>query len=782
MNRIYVIALLLLVSGCAWYAGHELDERYGAADPARYDAPRAGAPGAPAWQDAKAVLDDRCVVCHGCYDAPCQLQLGSYAGVTRGANEDVVYATRLSTADPTRLYIDAHSNVEWRRKGFHPVLNEREPTPEADREGSVLYRYLALKQATGWRAGGVLPADRYDFSLDPKPYCPTIEEFDRFAQEHPEWGMPYGLPPLSEREDQVLIRWLVAGAPYREPAALDARYRGQVDRWEAFLNGDSLKARLASRYLYEHWFLAHLYFEELDPTRYFELVRSRSAPGAPIDLIATRLPYDDPGVPRVFYRLRPIESTLVAKTHMPYALNEARRKRLASWFMDGDYNVTALPSYAEAQAANPFITFADIPTESRYRFLLDEAQYTIMGFIKGPVCRGQVAVDVINDHFWVVFVDPGLSLPDNDAAFLARNLKDLRMPNEEESRNAPLRSWLAYSESQSRYLKAKSELLDRVLGNQRPPTLDLLWDGGGVNQNAALTVFRHFDSASVVKGFVGEDPETVWVIGYPLLERIHYLLVAGFDVYGNIGHQLHARLYMNFLRMEGEFNTLALLPKASRDAVTDHWYRDADDKLKAYLDGAKAHFDEETGIRYKTDRPYTELQALLRQHLVKVDARRYALPVSRLPTPALEPLRALAGLRGRAVSYLPEASFLTVREEGGSDQVFTVLRNSAHSNVAYLFDEESRRLPDEDTVTLAHGFIGAYPNAFYLVTTGELPEFVDAVGQLASEEDYAALAARFAVRRTDDRFWSHSDALHAAYRAWAPIEAALLDYNRFENR
>ncbi|MFH0344015.1 MAG: fatty acid cis/trans isomerase [Chromatiales bacterium] len=156
--------------------------------------------------------------------------------------------------------------------------------------------------------------------------------------------------------------------------------------------------------------------------------------------------------------------------------------------------------------------------------------------------------------------------------------------------------------------------------------------------------------------------------------------------------------------------------------------------------------------------------------------------MSWLPAEALEHLTQLEGLRGRAVSYLPEATFLTVREEHGRVHVFTLLRNSAHSNVAYLFDADQRRLPDEDTLTLAHGFIGGYPNAFYLVTTEQLSAFVDAVRGLASEDDYSTLAEHYAIRRTDDRFWSHSDALHAAYRGWAPIEAALFDYNRFENR
>ena len=36
------------------------------------------------------------------------------------------------------------------------------------------------------------------------------------------------------------------------------------DKWEAFLNEDSLKSQLSSRYIYEHLFLTHLYFPGLD--------------------------------------------------------------------------------------------------------------------------------------------------------------------------------------------------------------------------------------------------------------------------------------------------------------------------------------------------------------------------------------------------------------------------------------------------------------------------------------------------------------------------------------
>ena len=782
-RRVRLIWALILVAGCAVYSRHELDERFGPADPARYDRVPVGDPSVDFWRDVKPVLDNRCVVCHGCYDAPCQLQTTSYEGVTRGANKDTVYdSARLRAAEPSRLFVDAQSNAEWRKKGFYPVLNEREPTPQANREDSVLYRMLAMKQNHSWPGSGLLPSEDFDLSLTRAQYCPRIEEFDRFEREHPAWGMPYGLPPVSAHEHATLVHWLETGAPYREPEPLTPAQRARVEQWEAFLNGDSVKEQLASRYIYEHWYLAHLYFDDLEPRRFFELVRSKTPPNVPIDVIATRLPYDDPGVSRVYYRLRPIHSTLVAKTHMPYALNAERLQRLKAWFVDAAYRVTALPSYVPEQAANPFLTFKDIPVPSRYRFMLDEAQYTIMGFIKGPVCRGQVAVDVITDYFWVAFLDPGQQLVDDDSDFLTQTLANLRLPDEDVSSEAPLRSWMEYSGSETRYLKAKSDVINLTFGENSRPTLDLVWRGDGQNPNAALTVFRHFDSASVVQGFVGESPQTAWLIGYPLLERIHYLLVAGFDVYGNLVHQVHSRLYMDFLRMEGEFNFLALLPKNARDAVLDQWYRGAVQEVQAYLNGTKAHFDHETGIRYQTDQPYPELVELLKHELASVQNRRYELASSKLSQRDLFQLGRLAGLQGRSVSHLPEASVLTVRDEHDQDHFFTVLRNSAHSNVAHLFDEADRRLPDEDTVTLVTGFIGAYPNAFYLVKTADLPVFVDTVRDLSSESDYSALMARFGLRRTDTRFWSYSDAVHAAYRRWAPVEAALFDYNRFENR
>ena len=706
------------------------------------------------------------MVCHGCYDAPCQLKLGAWEGIARGASTTSVYEqSRLLQAQPSRLFVDAQRASEWRRQGFFPVLNERAATPEANLAASLLYRSLALKRDHPL-AQAPLPERKHS--------CPRVETFDAYAREFPLAGMPYGLPALAPGEHEALTRWLAAGAPYEGPAALTPEAARQVAAWEAFLNGESLKERLMSRYLYEHLFLGFLYFDGDPAQRSFRVVRSATPPGTPVSLIATRRPYDDPGVARPYYRLVAQPEAVLAKTHLPYRLSAARMAKFRAWFLAAPYELAELPDYSLETSSNPFVAFAALPVESRYRFLLDESEFFIMNFIKGPVCRGQMALDVIEDRFWVFFVDPELGAGEAAADLLARQAKELRLPAEWGSNSPIVIPWLRYAEHETRYLEAKN----RALG--RAPTIDLsvIWDGNsGTNPNAALTVFRHFDSASVVQGMVGEPPKTAWVIGYALFERIYYLLVAGYDVYGNAGHQLNTRLYMDFLRMEGEFNFLTLLPQASREATRDHWYRGASSSVKEYVYGRKAHLDRETGIAYRTADPQRELYGLLRTRLAPVLAPRFDL-ASVEDAGMRRDLEALRAVRGASTAWLPEVAFLRV----DASHWFTLLRDTAHSNVSELLFEEKRLLPGENALTVVPGFIGAYPNAIYQVARADLPAFAQAIRRLASEDDYRRFADRFAVRRTDPAFWTTSDAMTDAYARLAPREAGLFDYNRLENR
>jgi len=773
----------LCVTGCATVALHDFDQRYGKPDPTRYDVAARPETGMSYRKDVQPIVERRCVVCHACYDGPCQLKLTAWEGIARGTSKAAVYdAARLLEAQTTRLFLDAQLPSQWWERGFSPVLNDRTATPETNLAASVLYRSLELKREHPLPTTPVL-SKAFDFSLDRKAICPRIDEFESLASSQPLAGMPYGLPGLDEHEFATIRRWIAAGAPYEGDPPLSPAVQEQIREWESFLNGESNKERLMSRYLYEHLYLGTLYFEGDTQRRPLRLIRSAVAPGKPAVPIATRRPYDDPGVARVYYRLVPERETIVAKTHMPYELGAARMAKYRRWFLDPAYTVTALPSYDIDIASNPFAAFQELPLDGRYRFMLDEAEYFVMNFIKGPVCRGQLALDVIEDRFWVFFVDPKAGDDAMVAELLARERANLRMPAEWGSTSPALIPWLEFSRLEANYLQAKSEWLERNAA-ARKDDLSMIWSGDGSNPNAALTVFRHFDSATVVKGLVGDQPKTAWVIGYPLFERIYYLLVAGYDVYGNAGHQLNSRLYMDFLRMEGEFNFLVLLPEQARRSTAEYWYRGAPKDVIDYVYGRDAYFRRPSGITYRTGDPQRELYEMLNARAAPVVSKRFEL--SSVADPALRlDLQALASVRGASLAWMPEVMFLRVERPAGSakgsaPQYFSVLRNTAHKNVAHLFKEEL--LPAENTLTVVPGFLGAYPNAIFSVRAADLPALANALGSMASEDDYRKLADRYAVRRTNPRFWATSDELIDAYATWAPTEAGIFDYSRLENR
>ncbi len=426
--------------------------------------------------------------------------------------------------------------------------------------------------------------------------------------------------------------------------------------------------------------------------------------------------------------------------------------------------------------------FIDLPVKARFKFMLDNAQNTIMAYIKGPVCRGQLALNVINDRFWVFFLDPDKADIPEVNEFYRSQADNLKLPGELESNTLPVTNWVKYSAQQARYLEAKSEFINHWFKNGTHLTTDIIWDGNGTNPNAALTVFRHFDSASVVQGLVGEKPKTAWVLDYALLERIHYLLVAGFDVYGNFGHQLITRMFMDFLRLEGESNFIALLPADMRHQEQSSWYQQQNRQLSDFLQRNVVPFSQPTSVVYKTDDPKSELFDILRRQVSPILNSRYEIVDTGMSLKNEALLKSLNLVKGEKLLPIPQITMLMVKADSGKEQLYTLLHNNAHLNISSLFNEEKNRDPANDDLTIVRGVVGSYPAAFFSLNENQVAEFVQIITSMESEQDYVKLLDKFAIRRSSTNFWSFSDKVHTWYRNDQPIEFGLLDYNRFENR
>jgi len=747
--------------------------------------------------EVQPILENRCVVCHGCYDAPCQLKLTSAEGIHRGANKKKVYnASRLTADAPTRLFIDAMTTEEWRKKGFETVLNEGEVNKVRNLEDSVMYRMLRQKQLYPQARTGML-SDDFDVSLDRAQTCPTLEEFDEYAVKHPKGGMPYALPNLERKEHTTLVHWLAQGAPMPEDEVPSKTAAKQIKQWEGFLNGNSNKEQLVARYLYEHLFQAHLHFEGTGDREFYRMVRSSTAPGEPVEVIPTRRPYNDPTA-KVYYRIVRHQGSIVAKMHMVYELSNKRMLRYKELFLDVEYEVTSLPSYEPIVASNPIKTFAAIPVKSRYKFLLDDARFFIEGFIKGPVCRGQTALSVIEDQFWVVFFDPDSGINPLNDEFLNKTADYLASPAEMEDNFSLLASKTHYKKLIEKYFDTKVAAIKNNGPIDIKDAMDYIWKGDGENPNAALTVFRHLDSASVNFGFIGDYPETAWVIDYSVLERIHYLLVAGYDVYGNLGHQLNARLYMDFLRAEGEDYFLTLLPAAKRQLIRDAWYQGIrkSDKDIATAE-AERWMNMEFITGYQTDNPQLELYRHLEEYLGNLAGDGDY--INRCTTDECRPkaskniLRAdkamqqATKMEGLIVKFLPDVTFVRVKMGGKpeDDLAYTMISNKAYHSVTSMFKDESmddRRDFKNDTQTVVRWLEGTYPDFFYVVELDDIERFVADYNAIENRQHYEEFVARYGQRRTSEDFWKHADWFNQKYAREEPKLSGIFDLNRYQNR
>ncbi len=743
-------------------------------------------------KDIKPVLDKRCVSCHSCYNSPCQAKLSSFEGLDRGASKQMIYdSTRLSSMDPTRLFTDAQSTEEWHEKDFYSITKTFD-TNESYND-SIMMHMLHDKKVNPEVIGSYRPEG--DDLVCPK----DTQEMGDYLEDKPNHGMPYGFPALEDAEYNILTQWVAQGAhgptPEQQKKITSPSKKAAVEiaKWETFLNKQDAKHAVTARYLYEHLFLAHWHFKAA-PGEFYEIVRSKTPSSQDIDLIPSLRPFDDPGVDKFYYRFRRIHSTIVYKTHMVVDFDDEKLARIKELFIEPKWQDDPhLMSYDTKDSANPFVTFYQIPVKSRYQFLLDNSHYIIMTFIRGPVCRGQMAVNVIHDQFWIMFQDPEHEITTRIPSFLLTQAENLRMPIESVDISVFDAFSDDYRKKYAQFYNAKQKLYNTYYPEGQG--IEAIWKGNRAEDAPVLTIYRHYDSASVHRGAVGGMPRTMWLVDYPHLERIYYALVAGYDVYGNISHQTNVRRYMDYLRLEGELNFLINMPKERRIDMLKSWYigdSDLGDAQNIPIENRKVK------IEYKTEYPKTEfIENVVNNHILKStnitfdDINYHKEGVSAPSMPKVfnndedikTGFRALTAPGSGFIKHMvgDNINVMVVRVvvPDGKDIVGTIVINRWHDNVNSLFGESSRLNSAKDTLDIIPYSIGSYPNIFIIVNKEDLPDFMDILKNHDGSDKYNQRIQKYIVRRGDSRFWKTFDWFQNDFNEKQGTEAGLYDLNRY---
>jgi len=726
---------------------------------------------------AQSVFDQRCVQCHSCNNAPCQLNLTSYEGVRRGFHKTpAIDPERLQSTPPTRLGIDGRSESDWRRLGFHSVL-----------KGSNLYATLLLKSLTlKEKSTKKNPNGMDPLAATESMECPKAEDYLEFGQARSLAGMPYNLPALSASELKKVTTWMAAGAPGpKKPLFIASQEEQSLKKsWEEFFNAADLRQRLVARYLYEHLFLAHIYFKN-EQSGFYRMIRSRTACADPSE-ISTRRPIDDPGK-IFFYCFKSLQQTIAEKTHIPYRLDAEKKVWIENNFLSEAWKVSKLPSYVPALSANPFKTFRDIPIAARYRFLLEDSHYHINTFIKGPVCNGSKAVSAIDEQFYVFFTDPKADLMIKDSQF-SKSIENLLVLPAEIGTNSSILEMGYYLRHYPQARNKYRLLRHKTLKRHYPKGLGLetLWDGSSAansktkNPNAVLTVMRHSDNSYVLQGAKGPPSHSAFVLDYALFERLVYNLTVGFDLYGNISHQFHTRVYMGMIRTEGEGNFLEYLPPAGRNRLRNHWY--SAQGLRAFERAVvQAPLPENfpASLKFSAKNP----EALRNEFYAQIFKERLNHHESlALPSPEeASALSALAGLEVRKgagwVEDLPDSVFVMEEDGDKITNLWTLIRNKRYKDIGSMFLADSLREPERDSLLLVKDLGTSYPHYFFFVPRQEISEFVKSLksGKLSEAKK------NWGRERSDQRFWKDSDRLHRFIFSSYGEKAGVLDYTKYDD-
>ncbi len=717
------------------------------------------------------ILDTKCVACHACYDAPCQLILTSATGLRRGASKKPVYdSLRLEAASPTRLHIDATTTEAWREKNFYSVIDD------VNSQKGVFIKLL--RHGKNYPGGdNKRLSDNIEIGTNQTMDCPVADEVDDFIASHPHSGMPYGVTGLTDSELKTISDWIAAGAAtdVADPQLTKAELN-RIEIWEDYFNGATDQQRLVSRYLYEHLFIAHLYFNDLNQQRFYRLVRSSTPPGETIQPVATTRPNEDPGQP-FWYRLQIITDTIVYKTHITYALKPEKLERFTQLF-GGNWTVDEMPGYEMQWRKNPFLTFRAIPARSRYQFMLDDAAYFVRTFIRGPVCHGQIATDVIQDHFWNLFQSPDTDLYITNADYRDSVTPLLGLPGVDDDLQDFAAEWLKYRQANSEYLEKRDAIYSQL--QPRGFSIQHIWDGDTGKPDALQTIFRHHNNAAIQTGLLGATPKTIWVMDYALFERSYYVLVANFNVFGNLPHQTLTRLYFDLIRNGAEQNFLRFMPAEKRQAMIENWYRDMGE-LKLYLSYQDIDTETPVDIPYVDEKPKEQFKHLvLDSTTVNIDTSSNAKNF-----PGIDALLDKISARNRmslpVVRFMPDISFLRIYDTEDQQTVYSLVRDREHTNVAFMIGESLRYDQDKDHLTVHPGILGSYPNFMFNVSAEEVEDFVHFMLSIVDEEQFVELIDRWGVRRSHPEFWQLFHKPTEYLQRHNPAEAGIFDMNRYLN-
>jgi hypothetical protein len=266
-------------------------------------------------------------------------------------------------------------------------------------------------------------------------------------------------------------------------------------------------------------------------------------------------------------------------------------------------------------------------------------------------------------------------------------------------------------------------------------------------------------------------------------------------VFGTAAHQLETRLYFDLIRSGSENNFLHFMPPGVRTVMRDSWYQGDRGKKKLANDYVMVNEDLPVQIRYRTTNPKAEFVSLVSDRLQSLVGppdvlnrcaqrpcyRVGASAAERQVEASLQSLtsRSAAENGMRFVDFMPDVSFVRV-SNGDPDLAYTLVRNKAHTSVAFLLGEAKRREKNKDTLTAYRGPLGSYPNFMFNVPLDSIESFTEDLHAVRTREQFIEVVGQYGISRMHPEIWTNFQWFIGYMQRTSPVEAGVYDLNRYK--
>jgi hypothetical protein len=113
------------------------------------------------------------------------------------------------------------------------------------------------------------------------------------------------------------------------------------------------------------------------------------------------------------------------------------------------------------------------------------------------------------------------------------------------------------------------------------------------------------------------------------------------------------------------------------------------------------------------------------------------------------------------------------------DVVVSIVVDRWHDNVKFVFREKKNLDPSKDRADFIPGFIGSYPNYFFVLDASDLPDFLEILDQYDGSPTSVERTEKYGVNRAKENFWEVYDWFQNEFNNSLGEMTGIIDLNRY---